>query len=73
MSKVIGFVFFENVYGFYCGFFDSFFEEVFFCDYLFYRDYGLCVIIIEVFGKCYILLLVFRNFKVWKKFLKKMY
>ena len=49
-SKVIGFISFEDAYGFYCGFFDSSPEEASFREHLLHRDHSLSVIT-EVFGK----------------------
>ena len=53
-GKAIGFLSFEDAYGFYRDFIECTPEEANFRDHLLHKDHGLCVI--EILGKCYILL-----------------
>ena len=55
-GKAIGFLPFEDAYGFYCGFFDSPPDEPEFHDHLLHGEHGLGVIVTEVLGKRYVLL-----------------
>ena len=55
-GKAIGFLSFEDAYGFYLGLIECTPEETNFRDHLLHKDHGLCVIVIEILGKCYILL-----------------
>ena len=54
-GKAVGFLSFEDAYGFYCGFIDSTPDEANFCDHL-HKDHGLCVTVTGILGKRYILL-----------------
>ena len=55
-SKAIGFLRFEDAYGFYCSFFDSFPDESSFRDHLLHEEHGLCVLVCEVYNKRFVLL-----------------
>lgn len=55
-GKAIGFLSFENAYGFYCGFIECTPDEANFRDHLLHKDHGLCVIVTEILGKRHILL-----------------
>ena len=55
-EKAIGFLSFEDAYGFYCGFVNSHPDEANFRDHLLHREHGLCVVICELHGQRYVLL-----------------
>ena len=55
-NKAIGFLTFEDAYGFYRGFFDSCPDESSFRDNLFHEEHGLCVLVCEVYNKRFVLL-----------------
>ena len=55
-GKAIGFLSYEDGYGFCCGFTECTPDEATSRDYLLHKDHGLCVTVIEILGKCYILL-----------------
>lgn len=53
MKKAIGFLSFEDAFGFYCGFVNSLPDEA---NFLLHREHGLCVVICELLGQRYVLL-----------------
>ena len=52
----VGFLSFEDAYGFYCGFVNSHPDEANIRDHLLHREHGLCVVICELLGQRYVLL-----------------
>ncbi|XP_070580686.1 uncharacterized protein [Ptychodera flava] len=55
-NKVIGYLPFQDAYGFYCGFFDGQPTEEEFRDHLLHPDHGLCVTITSVVGRRFVIL-----------------
>ena len=55
-NKAIGFLTFEDAYGFYRSFFDSCPDESSFRGNLLHEEHGLCVLLCEVYNKRFVLL-----------------
>ena len=55
-NKAIGFLRFEDAYGFYCSFFDSCPDKSSFRDHLLLEEHGLCVLVCEVYNNRFVLL-----------------
>lgn len=55
-NKAIGFLRFEDAYGFYCSFFDSCPDESSFRDHLLHEEHDLCVLVCEVYNNRFVLL-----------------
>lgn len=62
-NKAIGFLKLEDAYGFYCSFFKSCPDESSFHNQLLHKEHGLCVLVYEVYNKCFVLLQS-KNFRL---------